>query len=160
MTELAEEAPQLMRALRQAVEELCSGRTDVVVEHEAVDEPGSYGWNTILSPAGRGSQVWFWFDGFDEDLMLLIEDEYYFEWLWDALADEASVVADVLGICSAVLAGNLRVRRRRLHRHLDLWTSDSRRWTGRGHGQLLPWTRPRHAARDGRLPGYGPAAGT
>jgi hypothetical protein len=160
MTEVANQPPKLMAALRRAVEELCADRTDVVIEHNFVDEPGSYGWNTILSPVGQGSQVWFWFDGFDEDLMLMIDDEYYFEWLWQDLTDEAGVVADVLGICSAVLAGDLRVRRRRLQRHLDLWTPDGRRWTGPGHGQLFPWKRPRHAARDGRLPGYGPSGGT
>jgi hypothetical protein len=59
MTEAAEQPPQLMAALRRAVEELCAGRTDVVIEHNFVDEPGSYGWNTILSPVGQGSQVWF-----------------------------------------------------------------------------------------------------
>lgn len=160
MSEVAEEPPQLVHALRKAVEELCAGRTDMVVEHNFVDEPGSYGWNTILSPVGDGSKVWFWYDGFDEDLMLIIEDEYYFEWLWDAVADEAFVVADVRGICLAVLAGDLRVRRVGRQRHLDVWTPDGRRWSGAGHASVLPWRRPRHATPDGRLPGYGSAGGT
>jgi hypothetical protein len=159
MTEVVEEPPQVMTALRRSVEELCAGRTDVVIEHNFVEEPGSNGWNTILSPVGQGSKVWFWYDGFDEDLMLMIDDEYYFEWLWDAVADEAAVVADVRGICSALLAGDLRVRRAGLQRHLDVWTPDGRRWTGPGRASLFPWKRPLLRAPDGRLPGYGPRGG-
>jgi len=145
-----------MALLRRAVEELCAGRTDVTVEHNFVDEPGSYGWNTTLSPVGQGVKVFFWFDGFDQDLMQMVDDEYYFEWL--DLTDEAAVVADVLGICSAVLTGNLRVRRVRTQRHLDAWVPDGRQWTGPGHASW-PWTRPLKASRDGRLPGYGPVEG-
>jgi len=87
----------------------------------------------------------------------MIDDEYYIESLWQDLTDEAGVVADARGICSAVLAGDLRVRRTGLQRHLDLWTADARRWTGAVHAHLFPWKRPRHAAPDGRLPGYGPS---
>lgn len=151
MTEVEEQPPPVMTALRRVVEELCAGRGDVVVEHDFVNEPGSYGWNTTLSPVGRGLGVWFWFDGFDDDLMLMVDDEYYFEWL--DLTDEAAVVADVLGMCSAVLAGHLHVRREGRWRHLDLWTTDGRRWTGRGgRDSHLPWKR---SVLDGRLPGYG-----
>jgi hypothetical protein len=158
LTEVEEQPPPVMAALRRAVEQLCAGRTDVTVEHNFVDdEEGSYGWNTILSPVGQGVRVWFWFDGFDQDLMLMVEDEYYFEWL--DLTDEAAVVVDVLGICSAVLAGNLRVRRVRMQRHLDAWTPDGRQWTGPGQVHFPPWSRPLKAARDGKLPGYGPAKG-
>jgi hypothetical protein len=153
VSDAEEHPPPVMAALRRAVEELCAGRTDLTVEHDVVDEPGSYGWNTSVSPVGRGVGVWFWFDGFDRDLMLMVEDEYYFEWL--DLTDEADVVADVLGICSAVLAGDLRVRRRGTQRHLDVWTPDGRRWNGRGRPRW-PWTRPPKADRDGRLPRYGP----
>jgi hypothetical protein len=118
MTEVEEQPPQVMTVLRRAVDELCAGRTDVTVEHNFVDEPGSYGWNTILSPVGQGAGVWFWFDGMNEDLMLMVDDEYYSEWL--DLTDEAVVVADVLGNCSAVLAGNLQIRREGRWRHLDI----------------------------------------
>lgn len=156
LTQVDGQPPPVAAALRRAVEEQCAGRTDATVEHTFVDEPGSYGWNTIMSPVGQGVGVWFWFDGFDQDLMLMVEDEYYFEWL--DLADEAAVVADVSGICSAVLAGNLRVRRRGTQRRLDVWVPDGRQWTGPGRPRW-PWTRPPKADRDGRLPGYGPTEG-
>ena len=147
-----EQPPLVVTALRRAVEELCAGRRDVAVEHDDVtEEPGSPGWDTALSPVGRGSSVWFWYDGFDEDLMLMVDDEYYAEWL--DLIDVPAVVADVVGICAAVLAGRLRVRRDGRRRHLDLETADGRRWSlPGGRDSLLPWRRP---VRDGDLPGYG-----
>ena len=157
MTEV-EEPPRLVRALRQWVDEVCADRTDLRVEHGFVDEPGSYGLNTVVSPVGQGSEVWFWYDGFDEDLMLLVEDEYYFEWLADAVADETAVVADVRGIMSAVLAGDSRVRRAGRRRQLDVWTSDGRHWTGTGHRTSLLRRSPRGLALDERLPGHGPDA--
>src|SRR3712207_5446912 len=111
MAEVHDEPPPVMLALRRAVTDLYTGRSGVVVEHNFLDdEEGSFGWNTILSPAGAGWRIWFWLDGVDEDLMLMVDDEYHFEWL--DLTDEQAVVADVLGICSAVLAGDLRIRRK------------------------------------------------
>ena len=147
-----EQPPPVVAALRRAVVELCAGRHDVAVEQGPVtDEPGSHGWRTALSPSGQGSGVWFWFDGFDEDLMLFVDDEYYAEWL--DLTDVPAVVADVVGICAAVLDGRLWVSRDGRRRHLDLQAPDGRRWTlPGGRDSLLPWRRP---ARDGGLPGHG-----
>lgn len=156
MGDVEDHPPPLVAALRRAVEELCVGRTDVTVEHDFVDEAGSCGWSTVLTPAGRGLQIWSWFDGFDRDLMLIVGDEYYFEWL--DLSDGAAVVADVLGICSAVLSGRARARRAGMRRHVDVWAEDGRRWTGAGRA-TWPWTRFPGAARDGTLPGYGAAGG-
>jgi hypothetical protein len=152
MTEDAVEPPEVMAALRRAIEQISVDRTDVVVEHDFLNDPGRYGWGTTLSPVGRGSKVWLWFDGFDEDLMLLVDDEYYFG--WDDFTDEAAVIDDVRGICSSVLSGDLRLRREGRQRYLDLRSADGRHWTGRGNREsLFPWKR---SALDRGLQGFRP----
>lgn len=141
--------PPVVVAVRAAVDAVCAGRADAVVEHGVHDGDGdSPTWRTAVRPRGRGSEVVLRVDGFDGDLSLFVDGEYHLESL--DLSDDTAVAAEVAGVCAAVLAGDLVVRHEGRRRHLDIRTSTGS-WTARGgRDGVLPWGR----VRDGKLRAY------
>ena len=132
-----------MTALRREIDALCEPYGDVVViEHDfkaegayrAGDGPGyaAYGWGTSLTPVGEGQRVWIWFDGLDRDVVVDVGGIGWFE--WRDLSDEDGVRADIVGLCSGVLAGQVWAWRTRRTRGCEVQTPDGRLLRATRHG--------------------------
>lgn len=152
-----------MSEIRRAIDALCAGREDVIVEHYfdargafglASESGGAvYGWGTSLSPTAQGSPLWIWFDGFDQDLALMLRDTYWFEWL--ELDDEQAVLQDVVGLCSGVLSGDAWEWGTRRRRGVDVLLPDGRELSATdGRLRGLPWGEDRELRFRHRLPAY------
>jgi hypothetical protein len=152
--------------LRRQVDQLCADRDDVRVEHRfdvsgafglPSDDSGGavYGWGTTMEPTAAGTPLWIWFDGFDEDLAVMIEDKHWFEWL--DISDEDAVVAEVTGLCAGVLAGQLWEWKTRGARGCDVMLPDGRTLTvTQSRLRLAPWLNRDKVLFRRKLSAYGP----
>jgi len=164
------EPPKLMAELRRSIDALCAGREDDVVVEHYFDAEGAfglpsesggatYGWGTSLTPTAQGWPLWIWFDGFDQDLALMLRETYWFEWL--DLEDEQAVIQDALGLCAGVLSGDVWEWGTRRRRGVDVLTPAGRLLSvtdGRLRG--LPWGEDRELRFRRRLPAYRRDEGT
>ncbi len=150
--------------LRRQIAELCAGRDDVIVEHEfraegvyrAGDGPGwaVYGWGTTMSPVRFGTPVSAWFDGFDQELDVSVDDRYRFE--WRDLSEATDVLSEAVGLCAAVLNGDAWEWRTRRRRGLDVMTPAGRLLNGTdGRSLGLRWWGGHRVRSRRRLPAYG-----
>ncbi len=113
-----------------------------------------YGWRTTVHPVTVGSSLWIWFDGFDEDLAVLIDDRHWFE--WRDLRDEDAVISEAAGLCTGVVAGDLWEWETRRSRGCDVVLPDGRVLTAtRENLRRMPWGHPQEVLSRRRLPAYG-----
>jgi hypothetical protein len=143
-----------MTRLRGRIREVTAPYQDLVVvedrflgegNYRAEDGPGSatYGWGTRLTPKAHGEPIDVWYDGLDVDLVAEVGDAGWFE--WRDLTDEDQVLAEAVGLCQGVLAG-------------DVWIWRTRRT--RGYEVRLPDGRLLRATSVGWTPQLWPAWGT
>lgn len=157
-----------MTRLRDRIREVAAAYRDLVLVEDSLWAEGnyragdglgyaSYGWGTRLKPRAHGQSIRFWYDGLDVDLVAKVGDVGWFE--WRDLTDEDAVLAEAVGLCAGVLAGDIWKWRTLRTTGCEVRLPDDRLMRATRHG-WEPWLRPawgtRRVLSRRRLDGYRP----